>query len=74
MFQNETIEMSNDSYLEDVGQSTAGSGQGAVQQDNVDADNDADNDADLGVEAEPPMEQQVQINVFILFLRSLTSC
>ena len=31
-FQNETIEMSNDSYLEDVGQSAAGSGQGAAQQ------------------------------------------
>ena len=63
--QNDTIEMGNDSYLEEPGQSSGAAGQALAQQDNPDPDNDADNDADLSVDAEPAMEQQVSFqNLF----------
>jgi hypothetical protein len=61
--QNETVEIGNDSFIEDVAHPGAASaGQPAPQPENLDAENENENDQDLSVEAEPPMEQAVSLN------------
>ena len=59
-FQNETVEIGNESFIEDVANPSSGSGvQPGAQPENPDADNDNENDQDLSVDPEPPMEQAV---------------